>query len=349
MSVPFLPTPQSSPIVNPAAGSTGSPPIPLISNSQFLFYPTAVSGTDLVKGATDAQNAQALADRILEASRWADSICFGQEVSDAAGSLCATLVNESATIRIKGGELRLMCNSRPLVQLVGVAVGSGLNNISDLDSSIFAAARPGQRTWYVPYGGGLVTRSGDAPYVVPGASGYGGWVYAVWSHVTGYPHTKLLADVAANATTCVVASTDGNGGLWGVFAASGAFPGTQLRVVDQGVTESIFVKSIAVNTPSAGQTTLTTSAFSNAHTVPAAPDFIPVTAIPETVAGAVAKLTACLVKTRGSRAMVMSPSVGGRPTKTAMGQAGVLGDYDTAKLELADAGVIIRLKRPGSY
>ena len=346
---PFVPVPQGTAIVNPEAGGSGAPPLPHISNAQFQFAPTAVSGTSLIKGGTPQQNAQALADTILQASRWADDICFGQDPSDTGASLAASLAVESATIRIKKGELRLLSNYRPLVQLVGVAVGSGMSTLANIDSSLFAMARPGRRTWTIPFAGpNMLFRSGDSAVSTP-YSGAAGAVYCVWSNVTGFPHTKLLDAVAANATTCVVASTDGNGGLWGVFPASGGFPGSRLRIVDQGNTESIFVQSIAVNTPSAGQTTLTTSAFVYAHTIPTAPDFIPVTAIPETIGRAVISLAACLIKLQGSRAMVMSSTVGGKPSKQALAQAGAMEDFEIAEQILNDAGVIVRVKRPGSY
>ena len=347
---PFIPTPFPQAIANPAIGSSGAPAIPYVSNAEYDFAPTAVNISDLSPGGTWAAQWQSLADQIRRASRICDSICFGSDAASKGASLAASLTVDSAMIRIKGGELRLVCDYRPLVQLVGVALGSGMSNLSNLVPSLAALARPGRRTWYIPYGAGLspVFRNNDAPGYVPGG-GAGGSVYAVWSYVNGYPHTSLAANVAADATTCVVNSTDGNGGLWGVIAASGAFPGTDLEIVDGVATERVFVQSITTNTPSTGLTTLTTSAFANAHQVPALPDFIPVTAVPENVREAVISLTTWLIKTRGARGLVMPTTAGGRPTGQAMGQSGSHGDYERAHKILSHSGLIVRNKHPGSY
>lgn len=348
MTVPFIPTPFATPIINPAVGSQGVPPLAYISNSQFEFAPTALSITSLFPGGSPSQQTQDLSDTIRQASRWCDGICFGQDPADKGASLAASLSVESAYVRIKSGELRLICDYRPLIQLVGVAVGSGMSDLAGIDSTLAGLARVGRRTFTIPYAGPVtVSRSGDYPTLLPGGISSGS-VYAVWSYVNGYPHTRLLSSVTVGATSCVVESTDGNGGLWGVFAASGAFPGTQLTVIDQGQTERVFVTSVTANSPQTGQTTLGTSAFVNAHTIPASPDFIPVTGLPEDVHRAVISLTMALVKVRGAKAMVM-PTVGGRPTRTALAQAGGLEDYEIAEKILADGGYIVRVRKPGAY
>lgn len=351
MTIPFVPTPQSSPIINPNVGSTGAPPIPYLSNTEYEFAPTGVSVSDLNPGGIPAAQAQALADTLRRASRWVDSICFGADAATKGASLAASLTVDSATIRIKKGELRLVCDYRPLIQLIGVSTGMSPQNIADLDSSLFGLARPGRRTFTIPYGGPmLVSRSGDNPAVLPGGFNAQS-VYAVWSYVNGYPHTKLASSVIVGATTVEVASTDGNGGLWGVFAASGAFPGTGLTVTDGMLTETVYVQSIATNTPSTGLTTLTTTPFVNAHTFPAPPDFIPVTSMPENVNQAAISLTTMLVKTRGVKGLIMPQIAGQRPAQMtkALGLAGALDDYMLAEHLLDDAGLIVRTKHPGSY
>lgn len=350
MTVPYLPTPLATPIVNPAIGSTGAPPIPYLSNSQYAFAPTAMNAKDLNPGGDAPDQQQSLADVIRRASQWADSICFGADPSDKGASLAASLSVEGATVRIKGGELRLICDYRPIVEVVGISVGSGLASLSPIDASRAALARFGRKTIYIPFGGPTtVNRTGDGAGTVPGGIGASA-VYAVWSYVNGYPHTALAADVAADATTCVVDSTDGNGGLWAVYPASGAFPGAELTVIAGPSTERVFVQSIETNTPSPGKTTLTTSPFAYAHTVPPAPDFIPVTAIPEDVTQAVISLVTMLIKTRGVRGLIMPTTPGGRVTqssKTKLGHAGALEDFEIACKLLHPYGV--RTKKPGSY
>lgn len=352
MVAPYVPTPLATPLVNPAVGSTGTPPIPYLSNAEYIAAPTAMNSSDLRPGGTTAQQAQSLADVIRRATRWADSICFGADASDKGASLAASLSVDSALVRIKRGQLRLICDYRPIIEVVGIATGSGLGNLSSIDPTLASLASIGRRTITLPYSGPVaVNRTGDLPAVLPGGVGVTS-VYAVWSYVNGYPHTSLAAAVAAGATSCVVNAVDGAGGLWGVYGASGAFPGTQLAVIDGQYTERVFVKAVTAATPTASQTTLTTSAFAYDHSIPAPPDFVPVTAVPEDVHQAVISLATMLIKTRGVRGLVMPVTPGGRPsqaTKEKLGQAGALEDYEIARTLLAGGGYVVRQKHPGSY
>jgi hypothetical protein len=351
MTLPFIPTPIANPVMNPAIGWTGARPIPYISNSQFQFAPTALTTKDLVPGGDAAAQAQSLANTIRRATGIINRMCFGASASSKGGSLAASLVVDSARIRIKGGELRLICDYTPLVQLVGVAVGAGMSSLSDLAPALIAQASPGRKTWTIPYGGlGAVFRGGDSPAYVP-APGSAGSVYTVWSYINGYPHTALAANVAADATSCVVKATDGNGGLWAVIAASGSFPGTGLQIVDNEFTEEVSVLAIIPNTPSVGLTTLTTTPFEYAHTVPSTgPDFIPVTAVPDDVHQATISVVEFLIKTRGARGLSLPSTAGGKPgPQSKKGQAGVFADYETALNILGDGGYVVRLRHPGSY
>ena len=155
-----------------------------------------------------------------------------------------------------------------------------------------------------------------------GTGGTTGLLYAVWSYINGYPHTLLVDDVVAGATSCVVQQTDGNGGLLLVY------PGTSLTVRDGANTEIVTVTSVIPGSTSA---TLMTSAFQNSHTVPSLPDFIAVSGLPRVVRRASVFMTTMLLKTRGARALVMASTAGGRPSRQAPGQAGVMEDWEIAK------------------
>ena len=330
---PYLPTVLATPAVNPATGSTASPPISYISISEYLYAPTAMSIASLKPGGVEADQNQVLADTIRRASAWADSMCFGSDPAGKGVSLAASLSVQSTWTTIKSGELRLICDYKPILELVGCDVGLDPSSVTSI-GTVASSARFGRRTIYVPWYG-LPFRSGDtSPSVLPNSYTYGR-LYAVWSYVNGYPHTQLVTSVTAGATSCVVDATDGNGGLWGVFPASGAFPGTELTFIDGVNTERVFVQSIATDTPSSGKTTLTTTAFANAHTVPSAPDFIPVSAVPADVHQAVISLTTMLIKTRGARAMEMPRIPGQMPTQKWMNnqilaQAGAFEDFQIA-------------------
>lgn len=338
MSTPYLPTPLSAPAINPAEGSSGSPAFPYISVSEYQFAPTAMATGTLVPGKTTQDQTQALADTIRRASRWADNLCFGADPASKGASLAASLSVEAAYLRVIGGELRLMCDYKPILELVGCDIGSDPSSVTSI-GTISASVRFGRRTVYVPFYG-LPFRAGDTAPTNPPLPSADGRLYAVWSYVNGYPHTVLAGNVAQGATSCVVSSTDGNGGLWGVYPAAAPFSGTALTVYDGSATETVYVQGVTAGTTTA---TLTTTAFANAHTLPASPDFLPVSAIPSDIHQAVISLTTMLIKTRGARSLVLPNSLGGQPSRQGLGQAGVLEDWQIAEMLLTPYRV--RMKR----
>lgn len=342
MTAPYIPTQLAVPIINPGISGTGASPIPYISNTQYRFAPTAMDSKNMVPGGDAQDQSQSLADVIRRASRWADSICFGADPAAKGASLAASLSVESVRTRVRNGTLRLICDYRPILEVVGIDVGFSPTSVSSVGPTVAGMVEIGRRTISVPIGTSRAFgRNNDGPAVLPN-SGASGSLYAVWSYVNGYPHTRLAANVAADATTCDVVATDGAGGLWGVYPASGAFLGTELTVVDGGATERVLVQDV---TPNGATTTLTTTPFANAHTVPAAPDLIPVTTLPENIHQAVISLTTMLIKTRGARGLVMPTTPGGKPQGQTSGQAGSMQDYKIARELLWEGGFVIRSKQ----
>lgn len=336
MTTPYVPTAFATPVVNPSVGGSGVA-LPYLSSSMYQFAPTAMDTSSLVPGGSPAAQAQALADTINRASRWTDNYCFGADPAAKGASLAATLSVESQMVRVKNGELRLVCDYKPILEVVGIDIGADPANASTVGASVASTVRIGRRTIYVPYSSGLLFgRSGDSGGQIPTTGVVGGGYYAVWSYVNGYPHTKLTSDVAAGATSCQVQATDGNGGLYGVYGGV-----TQLTIIDGTATETVTVSAVTAGTSTA---TLTTSAFVNAHTVPTAPDFLPVTAIPADVQQAVISMTTMLIKTRGARALVMPQTPGGRVDRQAFAQAGALEDWDIATGILARYAVRLKAK-----
>jgi len=345
MATPYTPTVLTTPAVNPATGSSGAPPIPYISLSEYQYAPTAMSTRGLKPGGTSQDQNQVLADTIRRATQWADAMCFGADPAAAGVSLAASLAVQSTFTTVKQGDLRLICDYKPILELIGCDVGGDPSTVTSI-GTIAASARFGRRTIYIPFYGVPFRNGTTSPTLVPGTPAYGK-LYAVWSYVNGYPHTQLVANVTEGATSCVVDATDGNGGMWGVYPASGAFPGTLLTVTDGVNTESVFVQAVAVNTPSSGKATLTTTAFANAHTLPTAPDFIPVSALPPDVHQAVISLTTMLIKTRGARAMEMPRIPGQMPREKwqndqVIAQAGAMEDFQIARQLLTP--YMVRLK-----
>lgn len=342
MPTPAMPTALSTSPVNPSVGSVGANPIPYISSSEYQFAPTAMAIGTLVPGGTDTKQLQALADVIRRASRWADYICFGMDPAGKA-SLAASVSVESDYAKIVNGELRLNCDYKPIVQLVGLNVGATPTSASSVGDTTAGMARFLRRTIIVPMTTGVVFRTGDSPAALPPYGARAGRMYALWSYVFGYPHTRLAANVVAGTTSCSVTATDGNGGLWGVYAGNGSYLGTQLQVIDGINTETVSVTGI---TPNGAKTTLTTSPFQHAHTVPDAPDFIPVTALPEDIHQACITLASMLIKTsRGSRTMEMPARPGSQPDRQRLAQAGAMGNWENAKALLHDYGVRMKVAR----
>lgn len=319
MTVPYTPTPLTQAVINPSVGGSGANALPYLSTSMYSYAPTAIDWTSLTKSPGLPNQLQVLSDTIRRASRWADNYCFGADQAAKGASLAASLSVESIYTRIKTSELRLICDYKPILELVGCDVGSDPSSVSSI-GAIASSVRFGRRTIYVPMYLPFSGRNGT-PIQTPSGIGTGGNVYAVWSYVNGYPHTKLAASITAGATSCVVDATDGNGGLWGVY------PGTQLTIPDGVNTESVTVTSV---TPGTTTATIETSGFVNAHNVPNAPDFLPVSAVPADVQQAVISLTTMLIKTRGARALVMPKMPGGGPERQAFAQAGAMEDWDIA-------------------
>ncbi|MDE2096459.1 MAG: hypothetical protein KGL39_04375 [Patescibacteria group bacterium] len=320
MSGPYIPTALSTPIVNPSIATVGAQALPYISVSYYQFAPTAMEVKTLVPGGTTAQSMESLALTINRATQWANSYLFGKAASSKGGTLAASLSIEKVKTRVKKGELRLVCDYSPIQQVIGIDAGLNPSSLSSIGSGLAAGVEIGNWVITVPMSY-VPIRSGDTgtPMVYGGITGD---VYVVWSYVHGYPHTKLTASVLEGATSCTVEATDGAGGVWGVPWVP------YLTVFDGQQTETVTVNSV---TTGSSTTTFNTSAFAYAHTVPTAPDFLPVTAVPDDVLQAVTSLTTMLIKTRGSKAMVMPQMPGEKPSRSALAQAGALDDWEIAE------------------
>lgn len=318
---PYVPASFATPIANPAVGGAGTP-FPYVSVSEYKFAPTAMDVSSLVPNGGEADQDQSLADILRRASGWADRICFGADPAAKGASLCATLSIESGSVSVVRGELRLVCDYKPIIQVNGIDVGADMASLASIGANLASRVRVGIRTIYVPLTA-VPIRSGDTaplaipPNFYPAGSGGTSRVMAVWSYVNGYPHTMLAEDIAANGTTCVVQPTDGATGLLGII------PGvTQFTIKDGAQTERFTVSGVS-------GTTLTSAApFQYSHTVPAAPDSIPVTALPADVAQAVIFLATTLIKTQGDNAIVLEGF--SEPKEMARQTGGVSSDFDRA-------------------
>jgi hypothetical protein len=289
---PYVPTPFATPIVSPAAGGFGKPGV-YLSCSEYIFAPTAMNTDNLVPGGSAAAQTQSLADTLRRASAWVDRFCYGTDPASKGASLAASLSVEAQKVKVFTGELRLICDYKPVLEVTAVDVGFDPSAMESVGPNISASIRIGRRTIYVPTVFPWAGRIGQQPLPPP----TGGYVFCVWAYVNGYPHTSLAADVVAGATSLVVESTDGKGGCFGVY------PGTQLTIYDMSQTETVSISAI---TPGVTTTTFTVNPLLYAHNVPEVPDFIPVSGLPADVTQAAIFMTNALIKTRGDNSLVLS-------------------------------------------
>ena len=317
MSTAFVPAPFPNPVIAPRTVSMFRYSS-YISASQYRFHPTSVATQGLVPKTANPQadSTASLAEQIAEASAWVDDFCYHR----GDGSFSAGLTNEQMTVQMKpGGRLVLICNFRPVLEVVGVALGTSPSQLTNMDPVTAQDIVIGEKTITLP---GYWSSGMKAP--VPFLRGYptvSGNVLCVYTYVNGFPHTMLSADAALGATSITVApSAPGGSALYG------AYPGTPLVIEDGPSTETVVVASRPT-----GLTVPLATPLVYAHNTPAPPDATMVTALPPSIKRATVYVTNFLIKSQGMRAQVPAAIGGATPAqRQAMGRAGTLHDWDAA-------------------
>lgn len=292
MVAPYYPPVLSTPIVNPKVGGFVRP-FPYLSLSQYRYAPTAMDTQSLVTSnianPTEQDQEQALFNVINRMSGWIDRHCFGSDPAIKGASLCASQVVEDLWVLPLKNQLNLQCSFKPILQLDGLALGSDPSQVQSITQQMAVQCRFGIRTIYVPMVfPGLMTMGNALNFDTAGPDGK---TYCVWTYTAGYPHLQLAANAAQGANSISVLPNGPSGTLLGVY------PGTAFSIEDQSNSEPFTVSSVS------GTTLNLDAPLTYAHTVPAAPDFIPVTALPEDVIQAAIFLTTALIKTRGDWAL----------------------------------------------
>ncbi len=273
--------------------------------------------TALVPNSTNepADSTASLAQEVARASSWIDEICFhGLE-----GSLAAGITTEADYFKVKpDGSMAVICNYRPVVEVLGMGFGVNPSQVSNIDSSAAQAIAINNKVLTVP----SFAATGQPVGYIGQWPSLSGAVYVVWQYVAGYPHTSLAASAAQGATQIEVHPSDLAGVEFvGVDASTTPM---QLFIRDGGSTETVTVSSIS------GLTCALAAPLQFAHTVPAAPDFIPVTAVPWRVEQAAISLTSVLLKARGTRSQILGAAPGAKPSGTAIAEAGATSDMARA-------------------
>lgn len=312
----FVPTRFSTPVVPPRL-ATQVTSIPLVSPSGFRYAPTAISTYALVSPSNTqtADSLESLAQTLARATAWANEICY----HSSEGSLAANIVTDADYFKIKpDGTVAIICNYKPIFEVLGIGLGPNPGAMMNLDSSSSSVITVESNIITLPPVG---LNYGPAPSFGSWPS-YNGKLYIAWQYVSGFPHTALATDVAVGATEIQLQPTDLLQSEV-VGLDSNTVP-MQMEIRDNANTETVFVSSIN------GLVATLSAPLQFSHTVPTAPDFIPVTAIPRSIEQAVISLTSILLKLRGMRAMVLPGAPGAQPSKEALGRAGMLSDYEVA-------------------
>lgn len=269
---------------------------PYITSAEFTEAGTGVDVSQLVpQGSADA-NAAALTRVISRASAWADSLTYKV--------LAATVDTQAGMYRPKAdGSLIVPLAFAPIFEVASVSLGSAPWNaapLSDLSRVGIAGTTAVIGCGYaMPYGG-------------PGGgfTDYRGRRFVAVTYVNGYTCTTLAGSTAQGDLSLNLA------------ANLGVYPGQVLTLDDGGVTERVQVA--ATYTPGASGPVPLTAPVVNVH-----PAGVSASAMPQDIKQAVISLTACLIKVRGSEALVMQ-SMGSEPTNTEISQAGGIEDFELA-------------------
>lgn len=298
---------------------------PYVSPSEYESAPTAIATSQLVPGGSASEQTQSLAAVISRASDWVDTICFHK----ADGTLAASPTVESGWITPKpNGTLAVICNYKPILEVDGLALGGNAGSVQNVGQQASEGISiQGPVFYFAPLSGQLGTTT-----VWPSIPTTNGKVYAVWSYVNGWPHVALASNAEAGETELQVA-----GVVPGTSAVYGIYSGTQLTIHDGANTEVVVVREVD------GLTLKLASGLEYAHAVPPSPDSVRVSAIPWAIEQATISLTSLLIKTRGSRALVMPQTAGAMAGGEVSGQAGHVEDYEIA-LDLLQPFIVPALR-----
>lgn len=316
----FVPTPLATPVVA-ARTATQARAASYISVSQYRFAPTSVGTQALVPKSTQPQvdSTGSLAETISEASAWMDNHCFHR--SD--GNFAATVTNEQMWAYAKpSGALVLICNFKPILEVVGVALGPALSQLQSISQNTANDITIGEKTISLPgYWTPGITSSGTSTVFFGGYPTVNGSVLAAYTYIAGYPHTTLAASASAGATSIsVTAPTPGGSVL------TGAYAGTALTIKDGANTETVVLASAPT-----GLTLALSTPLAYSHAVPVPPDAITVTALPNDLERACIHLTNVFIKAQGMRAQMPASLASATPAaRQGLARAGALADFDVA-------------------
>jgi hypothetical protein len=271
------------------AATTSTARTPYLTAVEFTEAGTGVDVSQLVPSGTTGDQTAALLRVIRQASAWADSLCYK--------TLAPTVDVQAGRYLARDGMIRIPVRMAPLISVEWISTGPTPYQLTPVALSSGSAAIQPPATLYLRDPGSLYCGTGRGFYQLSYVNGYGAC-------------TTLAGSAAVGDTTLNVATT------------MGIAPGMVLTVDDGATTEQVTVSPSYV-LGALGPVPLA-APVTNAHAAGAA-----VSAMPPDIKRAVIALTACLIKTRGSEAFVMS-SMTSPPSKTALSESGGIEDFEIA-------------------
>ena len=210
-------------LVPPPSGQTWRP---WLTPAMFKAFPTWLDTNDLIQGAVQSAQDDALADVLLSATDWAVGE-LGEMRLD--GHLVS---GETGRARVlPNGRFTLMPRDVPLRAIISLSVGWDPANLSAVtlpDASMTVSA--GGRAVSFSAWSAFSSTSASASLVPRFPVSQGGEFFYSWSYVAGYPNA-LLSAVAQGATSVTVDDP------------ASILPGEVLRIWDPGISESLTVAS----------------------------------------------------------------------------------------------------------
>jgi hypothetical protein len=283
---------------------------PYVSSTEVFNWPVGADVSQLVVGGNTPQNAAALTEILLEASGEADSI--------AKKVLASTLDVQAGEYRVRrDGTIWVPVDYAPVVSVNNVAIGCAAGQLTAMTD--LSGVWPGRKVVRIPVPTFPAVNFNvrNTPAIArPGS------VFAEVTYVNGWAHTVLAAQAGVGTSQVTPVNV------------LGIVPGLTLTLRDGPNTE---VVTVAPTYVMGSAVVPLTAPLANTHAAGAT-----LSAMPPAVKLAVINLAKWIVKSRGSKAVVMDavqPGPSMRPKKTQTSDPGGDPDYQAAKRTL------IRLKR----
>lgn len=246
---------------------------PYLTVAEYNNAPTAIDTNNLLPNTQQANQEAALAEVIGRASSLIDQECMG-----AWGTLNATVNTENA--RIWGnryGQFVVHPKYWPILEVQSFSYGYTINSSASIS--------PPTNCWIEPQTfiigpSGVVGLGFNSPGVGRGQA------FCTWTYVNGWPNTLLAASVAAGSSNVYPAEL------------TGIYPGTELTLFDSPDDEQVTVSTSYV--PGTAEVPLV-SPLAYSHPAGAV-----LTNLPKAAKQAAISLTTCLIKVRGSGALIAS-------------------------------------------